>query len=462
MKKVRQVLSYIVMVVAIIVLVIFYNKYNFNNFDKNIRLKDATEFVRDNKVKCSKMTSYSMNNKEYNDAMFSMHVEVTPNTPYRVTCMVKTENVENEDATSEGGAHICSATTQERSRAITGTNDWQEMTFMFNSKNETEVDIGFRLGGFDTLSKGKVWFSDFKMEKGVATTSNIWNMACFIFPNIDVNVDINGKTQHVSLQMSDDDIATMQTNLLRFKSSIKELSNEKMIINYDSYVINEPIKTLSHDEDNGFFVSASDVYEYINSYVEEKEYDHIYVAFRMADTQMGENILVNDWIGLGGMDYYGIGFSNIRMPDDRNNLVYKFNYRINTFPEEVFIHEFLHTLERNSQEYNYEIPELHNYAKYGYTEDAREGLKKWYIAYMNKTIKYNGTYIGLPEDIYTKKPVHASNFKYGLPMDSFEEPKGVIEVTQSIISRIKKLFKSRPVKIKQEQNYLTIVEGDTK
>ena len=47
-------------------------------------------------------------------------------------------------------------------------------------------------------------------------------------------------------------------------------------------------------------------------------------------------------------------------------------------------------------------------------------------------------------------------------MDSFEEPKGVIEVTQSIISRIKKLFKSRPVKIKQEQNYLTIVEGDTK
>ena len=103
MKKVRQVLRYIVMVVAIIVLIIFYNKYNFNNFDKNIRLKDATEFVRDNKVKYSKSSSYKIENKEYNDAMFSMHVEVTPNTPYRVTCMVKTENVENEDATSEGG-----------------------------------------------------------------------------------------------------------------------------------------------------------------------------------------------------------------------------------------------------------------------------------------------------------------------------------------------------------------------
>ena len=30
---------------------------------------------------------------------------------------------------------------------------------------------------------------------------------------------------------------------------------------------------------------------------------------------------------------------------------------------------------------------------------------------MNKTIKYNGTYIGLPEDIYTKKYVDKLNNK---------------------------------------------------
>ena len=77
----RKILGYIIAIIAVIILIIFYNKYNFNNFDKNIRNRNATEFVRDNKVKCSKMTSYSMNNKEYNDAMFSMHVEVTPNTP---------------------------------------------------------------------------------------------------------------------------------------------------------------------------------------------------------------------------------------------------------------------------------------------------------------------------------------------------------------------------------------------
>ena len=106
MKKVRQVLSYIVMVVAIIVLVIFYNKYNFNNFDKNIRLKDATEFVRDNKVKYSKSSSYKIENKEYNDAMFSQKISVTPNTPYKITCMVKTNNIKKQEESVKGGAWL--------------------------------------------------------------------------------------------------------------------------------------------------------------------------------------------------------------------------------------------------------------------------------------------------------------------------------------------------------------------
>ena len=43
----------------------------------------------------------------------------------------------------------------------------------------------------------------------------------------------------------------------------------------------------------------------------------------------------------GSMDYYGIGYSNIRLPNDSNSYIYKYNSRINQFPEEVFLHEFL-------------------------------------------------------------------------------------------------------------------------
>lgn len=40
------------------------------------------------------------------------------------------------------------------------------------------------------------------------------------------------------------------------------------------------------------------------------------------------------------MDYYGIGFSNIRLPNDSKSYIYKYDSRINAFPEEVFLHEF--------------------------------------------------------------------------------------------------------------------------
>jgi len=133
---------------------------------------------------------------------------------------------------------------------------------------------------------------------------------------------------------------------------------------------------------------------------------------RLGDDKFTDDIQVNDWIGLGSMDYYGIGFSNIRLPNDSKSYIYKFNTRVNTFPEEVLLHEFLHSLERNAKEYGYDIPELHDYAKYGYKNEALIGQKIWYTDYMNCNISYNGTKIGLPEEIYTLKPAKQSDFEY--------------------------------------------------
>ncbi len=140
------------------------------------------------------------------------------------------------------------------------------------------------------------------------------------------------------------------------------------------------------------------------------------------------------------MEYFGIGYSNIRLPDSERNYAYKYDYYYNTFPEEVYIHEFLHTLERNSRTYGYEIPNLHDYEKYGYKEDRVTGQKKWYIDYMNKQIDYNGEKIGLPEEIYTYKPVHESDFKYSVKVNALKEPKNIIEVIRSLFSRVGRLF----------------------
>lgn len=136
------------------------------------------------------------------------------------------------------------------------------------------------------------------------------------------------------------------------------------------------------------------------------------------------------------MDYYGIGFSNIRLPNDSKSYIYKYNTKINQFPEEVFLHEFLHSLERNAKEYGYERPELHDYEKYGYSNEAIIGQKKWYTDYMNKEIETSEGKIGLPEEIYNLKPAKKSNFEYSYKIEEFKQPENIIEEIKEIINNI--------------------------
>ena len=135
------------------------------------------------------------------------------------------------------------------------------------------------------------------------------------------------------------------------------------------------------------------------------------------------------------MDYYGIGYSNIRLPNSSKSYIYRYDTRINIFPEEVFLHEFLHSLERTSEEYGYDIPALHDYEKYGYKNQKLTGLKGWYKDYMNKNIKTSNGYIGLPEQVYTLKPAKNSDFKYSYKIEEFHEP-------QNLLEDIKQLFKN--------------------
>lgn len=437
---VRNIFCIIIMVIAIIALIKGYQKYNYNDFVKSINKRNVTHFTRDSEVTYGKTSSYKIESTDYNDAMFYQTISVTPNTAYKVSCQIKTQDVINEKTGLNGGAHISLAGTTLRSMPITGTNDWQEVTLLFNSQNHTEVKIGFRLGGFEDSSKGTAWFSDFKVEQGYTSSGETWKFACFIFPKIDVNINENGKMEHVSLTMTDSDVQDIKTNMKRFQSSIKTMSQNKIRIEYDIITINEPITTLTYDDVNGYYVSPNDVYDLTRQYIEEKEYDHIYVAIRMADMQKGSNTLSNDWIGLGGMDYLGIGYSNIRLPDDEKNYAYKFNYQYNTFPEEVFIHEFLHTLERNANEYGYEIPALHDYSIYGYSEEKLTGLKKWYEDYMNCNISYQGKKIGLSTEIFKLRPAHESNFKYSYELDVMKEPENIIDITKSLFKRVGNLF----------------------
>lgn len=440
--NVKNIIYIIILVIVIIIGAIVYSKYNYNNFVKSVREEGKTSFSRDKDIKYSDMKSYKIENLEYNDAMFYQSIQVKPNTPYKITCMVKTENVENENGIYMGGAQISIKDTTECSKSIIGTSEWTELTFMFNSKNRTDINIGFRLGGYQEMSKGTAWFSDFKIEEGILDTDKKWNVACFMIQNIDVNVNLNGKPTHVKLSMSDSDISDIESTIKRIPNTIRKMSNDNVQMDFDIIKIATPLTTISYDEENEYYIDPGDVKDLIQKYLDKKEYDYIYIATRLGKLNEDKNNLVHDWIGLGGMDYYEIGFSNIRLPDSSNSYIYKYDERVNTFPEEVFIHEFLHTLERNEKEYgNSNLTSLHDYEKYQYKREDLIGLKEWYTAYMQNLIKNSkGEKVGLTQNAYMSKPIHESNFKYSYELNALKEPKNFIEEMGSLINRIKQLF----------------------
>ena len=100
------------------------------------------------------------------------------------------------------------------------------------------------------------------------------------------------------------------------------------------------------------------------------------------------------------------------------------------------MHEFLHSLERNAEEYGYERPELHDYEKYGYKNETLIGQKKWYTDYMNKNISTSSGKIGLPKEIYTLKPAKSNDFKYSYQIEEFKQPKNIIESIIELFSNI--------------------------
>ena len=297
--KIINIITWIIVIAILILALRFYSKNNFNEYVRSEMNIHTSEFKRDKDVKYSKTDSYKITSNSENDATFYKKVKVQKNMPYKVTCMVKTEDVVPEGDLSGVGAQISIIGTTEKSVAITGTQDWQKIEMIFNSKDREEVEIGFRLGGYLGQCTGIAWFSDFTFEEGTLSQNNNWKFACFIFENTDVVV--NGK--EVKLSMTDTDISDIRSTIKRFGSTVKELSENKMTADYDTYIVREPIKKLTYDKEFGYYVAAEDVENSIKDVVKQNEYDHIFVIIRLGNEQYRNDIKVNDWIGLR---FYGL------------------------------------------------------------------------------------------------------------------------------------------------------------
>jgi len=295
---------YITLVIMIIILVLAYKYYQTRNFNDFIRSEAniyTSIFSRDSKITYGENRSYKIQSNEFNDAMFYKTIKVNKNQSYKVTAMVKTNNVQAEGEKSGVGAQISIEGTTERSVAISGTQDWQKIELIFNSKNREEINIGFRLGGYLGDVKGEAWFSDFAILEGMSEEKddNKWKFACFVFETTDVVID--GK--QVNISMTQNDINDITNTISLFEKASKELSRGKMTATCDTIKVNTPLSNLSYSEEFGYYISPEDVEEQIKETIASNDYDHIFIIVRLGNEEYADVIEINDWIGLR---FYGL------------------------------------------------------------------------------------------------------------------------------------------------------------
>ncbi len=279
-KKTHKISYFITLALLLILLYFAYQYYQTNNFGDYIRSEAkiyTSQFSRDKETKYNNKKSYKIESQEYNDAMFYKKIKVNKNQPYKVTCMAKTNEVQAKEETSGVGAQISIEGTTERSVAISGTQDWQKIEFIFNSKDREEVNIGFRLGGYLGEAKGEAWFADFTIEEGMIEQDNNWKFACFIFKTTDVT--LNEKQVKLSVTQSDINDITNTINL--FEKSCESLSNGKMSAKCDIYGIDTPLSKLSYDSEFGYYVAAEDIENQIKDVISANDYDHIFAIVRL-------------------------------------------------------------------------------------------------------------------------------------------------------------------------------------
>jgi len=294
----------IILIIAYLIISKLWHIYKLNDFGDFIKaeyvLSNVSEFIRDDDIKYSDISSYKITSYDFNDAVIYKNIEVEKETSYKVSVMAKYENVENEDQNAEAGVNIGIMDTIEKSESYIGTSDgWQKITFEFNSKNRESIDIAFRLGAYDSNAKGTVWFSDFQIEKGNETTDNNWNCALFIMNNIEVNIEKNGVSKLVKTSLNKSEIQLLKENIERFKNVMPELSGNMMTITYKIYNIDTPITSISYSDEQGYYITSADVKNLIDDIVNENEFDHIFVAYKLGEELHEEHITSGgDWIGL--------------------------------------------------------------------------------------------------------------------------------------------------------------------
>jgi len=121
----------------------------------------GSSFSWDTNQKHSGNRSIKISNNTANDSRWNQDVYVQPNSDYRLSGWIKTDNIDQ----SQGGTGAnLSYGAFLNTLPLLGTNNWTYVSVDFNTGSETQITISARIGMFGGVITGTAWFDDLKLE----------------------------------------------------------------------------------------------------------------------------------------------------------------------------------------------------------------------------------------------------------------------------------------------------------
>lgn len=241
---------------------------------------NGADFIWDNSQSYQGNRSIKISSATTNDARWVQEVAVQPNTDYRLSGWIKTENVAHTSEQVDAGANLSLFNTYDHTEGLFGTNGWTKVSMTFNTGSNSHVAIAARLGYWYGTTTGTAWFDNLILEpvnpppslpysiflpivyrQTCATTNPSWKILVLVYETTDFSfTDSEGQYHHFIANLSQVEKNRIGYVVNRFvNEDVPALNNCHMLptvtIRYPSHTLS----TLSTMGCNDFAPSPSDV-----------------------------------------------------------------------------------------------------------------------------------------------------------------------------------------------------------
>lgn len=216
----------------------------------------------------------------------------------------------------------------------------------------------------------------------VETEPPDWYFLFAIFKNVDADYTQNGTKKHTTYSMTQDEINFIREDAQDFEAYMTQTG--VMRAHVDVVEIDTPITQLQlvSSDSSDVWLSPELAYPLLNDKVDLNQYDHVTCAASL-------NISTS-YLGLGGLSYENdTGHSYINL-ENREYCLNVLRLTEKNFPPSMYVHEFLHFMERMSRRWGTEFG-LHDIRINFYSPDHDNGKRCYTDIILNRARGNAGT-----------------------------------------------------------------------